>query len=154
MGGRKAVEEGGPNSERALRALAKLHVSQKKHVRMLARSTSAQKRRAAMLTAVAVLGDRKAIPLLRRGARDDNVSVRRAAARGLASIADKQPTIGSLLRRLTKDPDAAVRAAAAIGLAKLRHGAGSPASIKVKALKKAIDNCMKKLLPGISGLSR
>ncbi len=139
----KAVDDGGPNSERALRALAHLNISQKKHVRTLARSKSASSRRTAMATAVTVLGATAALPILRRGARDDDVTVRRAAARGLATIASKQPTVGPLLRRLTRDPDAAVRAAAALGLTKLRHG--RTARPKIKAFKKAPEPAEPKL---------
>ncbi|MCK5799289.1 MAG: HEAT repeat domain-containing protein, partial [Deltaproteobacteria bacterium] len=139
----KAVEDGGPYSGRALRALARLNISQKKHVRTLARSKSASSRRTAMATAITVLGATAALPILRRGARDDDVTVRRAAARGLATLAGKQPAVGPLLRRLTRDPDAAIRAAAALGLTKLRHG--KVASLKGKAIKKAPEPAEPKL---------
>ncbi|PID38764.1 MAG: hypothetical protein CSB49_03855 [Proteobacteria bacterium] len=115
-------------SQPALEALSALGVSQATRVKLLASAKPATRRRMAMSSAVSALGATHAVPLLRRGVRDDNVGVRRAAAQGLASIAAAQPTaVAPLLNKLAHDPDATVRAAAAVGLAKLpRKLAGKP----------------------------
>jgi serine/threonine protein kinase/HEAT repeat protein len=127
---RAVTKEG---SQPALAALSKLGVSQAKQVKLLARAKSNRLRRTAMTSAVAALGAKGALPLLRRGARDDAVGVRRAAAQGLASIAAKRPAaVAPLLNKLARDPDATVRAAAAVGLAKLpRKGNTKAAEAKV-----------------------
>ena len=135
--GSKVLDKAAADGSRpALEALLALKVSQKGRIRKLARSREADQRETAMALAVRALGPRGATPLLRRGARDDDVAVRRAAARGLASVADKDASVAPLLQQLARDTDPAVRAAAAVGLSKLKSDKGA-AKGQVKPVKSA-----------------
>ncbi|MCC6746361.1 MAG: HEAT repeat domain-containing protein [Deltaproteobacteria bacterium] len=115
---KRSAAEGGPDQEAALRALAKLGVPQAERLQAMARATSSATRHNAMELAPELLPPASALGILRAGLGDADVRVRRAMARGLSRLVERQPAAVPLLRQASSDPDPAVRVLVALALAR------------------------------------